>query len=205
MLGNGLNGIEAELANQSQLIAVLLVWYFRAVADITAGGCAQCYAETMTVTPHPKHEKIHTFLYHHPMAVLSTVAADGTPWGAAIYYVADDGFNFFFVTRTETYKYQNLDAHPVAAITVADNDSQTTVQASGEISRVPIQDYMDIFIDKLAKIRPEGDHDWAPPLHKIHEGEYMPLCLTPSRLQYADYGHKKVAHDADYIEKIIPA
>lgn len=64
---------------------------------------------------------------------------------------------------------------------------------------------MDIFFDKLADIRPKGDYDWAPPLTKIQEGNYMPLRLTPSKLQYANYGHAKSDVHADYIEKIIPA
>lgn len=150
------------------------------------------------------HQKVHAFLRHHPMGILSTVAADGTPWGAAIYYVADEDFNFYFVTRVETFKYQNLEANPLAALTIADNDTQTTVQTTGTITRLPIKDYMNILFDKLAKIKPEDDHNWAPPLTKIHEGNYMPLILTPTKLQYADYKEFKHGTHPNYIEKIIP-
>lgn len=139
------------------------------------------------------------------MGVLSTVAADGTPWGAAIYYVADEDFNFFFVTRMGTFKYKNLDKTPLAALTIADNETQTTVQVTGKVTKVPIQDYMDIVFDKLAKIRPKDDQNWMPPLTKVHEGNYMPLRLTPSKLQFADYKDVKSDIHAKYIEKIIPA
>ena len=157
----------------------------------------------MTTEPAHTNQKVHAFLRHHPMGVLSTVSADGTPWGAAIYYVADEDFNFYFVTRVETYKYQNLHKNPLAALTIADAASKTTVQLTGTISNVPINDYMDIFFDKLANIKPGDDHSWAPPLTKIHAGNYMPLHLTPTTLQYADYGHKKADVQANYVEKII--
>lgn len=157
----------------------------------------------MSDTP-PKHTKVHDFLRHHPMGVLSTVTADGEPWGAAIYYVADENFNFYFVTRVGTSKYHNLDKTPLAALTVADAASQTTVQAMGTVSKVPVKDYADIVFDKLAKLRPKDDLHWSPPLSKLHEGNYMPLRLTPSKLNYADYKHIKHDTHADYIEQIIP-
>ncbi|MEK7594328.1 MAG: pyridoxamine 5'-phosphate oxidase family protein [Patescibacteria group bacterium] len=150
------------------------------------------------------NKKVHDFLKHHPMAVLSTTSDDNKPWGAAIYYVVDDDFNFFFATRAHTLKYENISQNPAAAITIADEASQTTVQAAGELSRVPAEDYMDIVFDKLASIKPKGDHHWVPPTTKIHEGDYMVLKLTPSSLQYADYGTPNPDMRHDYIETIIP-
>ena len=158
----------------------------------------------MSSEPH-KYQKVHAFLRQHQMGVLSTVSEDGMPWGAAIYYVADEGFNFYFVTRAETFKYQNLDKNPYAALTVADADSQTTVQASGMVTRVPVEDYADIVFDKLAKLRPKDDPHWSPPLSKLHAGNYIPLCLTPSKLNYANYKDRKADIHAEYIEQIIPA
>jgi uncharacterized protein YhbP (UPF0306 family) len=153
------------------------------------------------------HHQVLDFLKQHPMGVLSSVTPDGSPWGSAIYYVADDEFNFYFVTRMETFKYQNLDKTPLAALTVADSDSQTTVQASGKISQLPVKEYADIVFGKLAKIRPDDNYSWSPPLAKLQKGNYMPLRLTPTKLQYANYGDKDLEHDihAEYIKQIIPA
>lgn len=137
------------------------------------------------------------------MAVLSTVTPDGKPWGSAIYYVSDQDFNFYFVTRVETQKYKNIDNSPLAAITIADSDSQTTVQATGAISRLPVKDYMEVVFEKLANIKPKGNPQWAAPLTKIHKGDYMPLVLTPTKLHYADFSHIKSDILADYIEQVI--
>jgi len=153
-----------------------------------------------------QHQKVHEFLKHHPMGVLSTVSEDGKPWGAAIYYVADEDFNFYFVTRVETSKYYNLDKNPVAAITIADSETQTTVQASGKILKLPVDKYMDIVFNKLAHVRHQDDLNWTPPIDKLRDGgDYMPLYIVPDRLQFADYKHPKSDVHADYIEKIIPA
>jgi len=160
-------------------------------------------SKPMTNQPTHSHQKVHAFLKQHPMGILSTVSADGKPWGAAVYYVADEDFNFYFVTRVETYKYQNLDKKPLAALTIADNETQTTVQLAGKIAKVSAHDYMQVFFDKFAKLRPEDDYRWAPPLEKIHKGNYMALKLVPSHLQYADYSHTKHDVRADYIEIII--
>ena len=86
-----------------------------------------------------EREEAHEFLKSHPMAVISTVSEDNKPWGAAIYAVADDEFNFFFVTRQKTAKYQNIDENSVVALTFADPESQTTVQVSGRVSLGPNQ------------------------------------------------------------------
>jgi len=152
-----------------------------------------------------EHEHVHKFLRGHAMGVLSTVGSDGTPWGAAIYYVADKDFNFYFVTRSETYKYQNIDKNPHVALTIADPKTQITVQLTGIISTMPVQKYMDIFFDKFAKVHPQGDYQWAPPIDKVHKGNYMPLQLTPSKMQYADYGKHRIEVHGDYSEQIIPA
>lgn len=158
----------------------------------------------MTTTPEHPHQKVHAFLRHHHMGILSTVSEEGRPWGSAIYFIADDNFTFYFVTRAETYKYQNLEANPHVALTVADEETQTTVQLAGMISPLPYEDYLEVVFRKMPKIRPAGDHEWIPPVEKLRAGNYMPLVLTPTKLQYADYKHVKHDAHADYIEHILP-
>jgi general stress protein 26 len=156
----------------------------------------------MTTPEHP-HQKVHSFLRQHHMGILSTVSTEGKPWGSAIYFVADEQFTFYFVTRAETYKFQNLEANPYVALTIADPDSQTTVQLAGKISPLPYEDYLDVVFRRMTKIRPAHDHQWMPPIDKLRAGNYMPLVITPEKLQYADYSHTKADSHADYIEHIL--
>lgn len=149
------------------------------------------------------HKQVHEFLKRHPIGVLSTASIDNQPWGSAIFFYVDEHFNFYFVTRANTHKYHNVQANPQAAITIAHGASQTTVQAAGKLSEVPAEDYMNIIFDKLASVRPGSDGGWAPPIAKIHEGNYIPLKLTPTKLQYANYSQNKSDPRADYIQTII--
>lgn len=149
------------------------------------------------------HKKIHAFLKNNPLGIVSTVGDDNTPWGAAVYFIADDDFNFYFVTRAETTKYQNLKHGSKAAFTVADRATQTTVQLTGEVSEVPADEYMKNLFDKFMEIRHRDDHEWSPPINKVHAGAYMPLCIKPTTLHYADYSQHKKDPMANYIEQII--
>lgn len=157
----------------------------------------------MIKTSTHKQQKVHDFLKQHPTGVLSTVSRHGEPWGAAVSFVADEGLNFFFMTRAGTLKYGNIEANPLAAITIVDQAEQTTVQAMGTISRVAAKDTIDVVFKKLAAAKPHGDSQWVPPIIKVHQGDYMVLRLTPSKLQYANYKQTKPAIDASYIEQII--
>ena len=154
-------------------------------------------------TKTPQYNKVLEFLQKHPMGILSTVGEDSTPWGAAIYYIVDEDFNFYFVTRSETFKYQNIKNNSGVALTIADPETQQTVQLSGKVSTMPVQKYMDVFFDKFAAIRPEGDYKWAPPVDKLQAGKYVPLQIIPTKLQYADYGKNRIEVHGDYIEQII--
>lgn len=148
-------------------------------------------------------QKVHKFLKQHPLGVISTVSEDSKPWGSPIYFVTDADLNFFFVTKQDTHKYKNIDRSPWVSLTVADNESQTTVQVLGKISHVPIEQAMDIALNKLEKIKPHGDYNWVPPILKVHKGDYRVLQITPTRLHYADFKQRKLNIHDDYIEKII--
>lgn len=143
------------------------------------------------------------FLRKHPMGILSTVSSDNTPWGSAIYYVAEDDFACYFVTRSESQKFKNIDQNPAVALTVADEPTQTTVQIAGRLQKVPAREVIDVVFKKLAHIKPPHDIDWLPPVIKVHEGDWMVLELTPTHVQYADYRQNKKEVSDSYITKIL--
>ena len=138
------------------------------------------------------------------MGVLSTVSTNNEPWGSAIYFYADEDFNIFFVTRAKTLKYRNIQNNPNVSLTVADHDSQTTVQIAGKVSNAPLKDTMDIVFKKLASIKPKGDINWVPPIIKVHEGDWMILQLNPEHIQFANFKESKTDIHDEYIATIIP-
>lgn len=133
------------------------------------------------------HQKTYDFLKAHPCGVLSTASKDGLPWGAVVYYVADERLNFYFLTHTSSKKYKNLQEQPHAALTVADNDQQTTVQAAGKIATLEIGDEMNDAYRKIVEIHPPGEYSWVPPVSKLHNGETMVLKLTPTHVRFSKF------------------
>lgn len=143
------------------------------------------------------------FVRSQQFGILSTSDKDGHPWGSAIFFLVDDDFNFYFLTRTGTQKFGDIDQNPRVALTVANRDSQITVQLSGTVSRVELNEYAHNLLPKFSALKPADDDYWRPPVSKIHSGNYMPLKITPVRLQYADYAQQTDDIVADHIVKII--
>jgi general stress protein 26 len=143
------------------------------------------------------------FLHDHPLGVLSTTGENGKPWGSAVYFVTDEDFNFFFVTREKTKKFQNIHANAHVALTVADGKTQTTVQAAGTITKVPSRDIVDVVFKKLASIRPQDDINWAPPVIKVHQGDWMVLKLSPNYAQFAEFKQQKTDIGESYIYRLV--
>ncbi len=148
------------------------------------------------------HKATFTFLDEHKLAVLSTASEKGEVWGAAVYYVVDEQLNFYFFTHVKSKKYHNLKQHPQAAVTVADDYKQMTVQASGKVTEVSMDDERDAAYRKLALVHPPGQFSWVPPVSKIHDqGKMVILKLTPVTLQFSEF--KPDSQQSNYVTKII--
>lgn len=64
-------------------------------------------------------------------AVIASCPGDGDTHAATVYYYVDSNFNFYFLTATNTKKYNNLLENPNAAIVVGFGPSYTTIQGQG--------------------------------------------------------------------------
>jgi uncharacterized pyridoxamine 5'-phosphate oxidase family protein len=149
------------------------------------------------------HKTVHDFLQKQHTGVISTVSEEKQPWGSTIYFIPDDDLNLYFITRAKTKKYQNINLHPIVAITAYDEQTQTTVQASGHISQVPAREVTEVALEKLSVIQPKGDINWKPPFIKVHKGDWMVLKFNPNYMQYANYSEQKTNIHEDYIQKVI--
>lgn len=134
-----------------------------------------------------KHPAAYSFLDGHKLGVLSTVSKEGHPNGAAIYYITDERLYFYFLTQTGSTKYQNLHQKPVAALTVVDDYSQTTVQITGDVAVVEVGDEHDQAYQKLAQIHPPGQFAWMPPISKLHSGSTVLMRLIPNKIRMSSF------------------
>jgi hypothetical protein len=110
--------------------------------------------------------------------------------------------HFYFLTHIESKKYHNFQHNPKAAITVVDDELQTTVQVTGELTEVPIGDEDTVAYHKLALLHPPGESTWTIPVSKMDTGRATLLKLTPLTLYYADF-KSAASSSGDYIVQII--
>ncbi len=148
------------------------------------------------------YKEPYDFLNGHKLAILSTVGDKSQAWGSAIYYVTDETLTFYFLTHADSKKYHNILKHSHVALTIADDDIQTSVQAAGLVERVPIGDEHELALRKLARIRQTGDFSWVPPVGKLYDGQTILLKLQPTTLQFANF--KADNHlSGDHITRVI--
>ncbi len=148
-------------------------------------------------------EKVLEFLKERPHGILSTVSANGKPWGSSIYFAHDEDIDLFFITKVNTLKYKNIQENPNVALTISDDSLQTTVQIAGRVDRVPAKDIVDVVMKKLARIKPKDNNKWVPPIVKVDAGEYIVLKITPNKMHFANYQQVKSDIHDNFIERII--
>ena len=74
-------------------------------------------------------ERLQAFLAAHNTMTLATIALDGTPQAAAVFYAADDDLNLYFLSSPNSRHSQNLSRQPQVAATVhADGQAWQAIQ-----------------------------------------------------------------------------
>jgi len=90
-----------------------------------------------------------SFAQKGKLAVISTVTPNGVPESATILYSIDKDFNFFFITRNDSRKAQNLTTNKNVSIVIGTELSPSTLQMSGTADSLSADGQKE-FIDKLA-------------------------------------------------------
>jgi uncharacterized pyridoxamine 5'-phosphate oxidase family protein len=141
---------------------------------------------------------IASYINKHPLAVLSTVDAQGDPHGTTLYAGSDNNLSVYFTTKTKTQKYQNISQHPTVALTFSGEDHQTTLQLSGEAVEVTTPVEGDAAFQVLASIGHESE-DFRLPISKIEAGTYATFRVNVS---YAVLTQYEQANRVDGVVKI---
>ena len=138
----------------------------------------------MDQKPHnPAAFKIMHYISKNPMAVLSTVNDDGTPYGSIVYISSLGDRAVCFVTKTGTQKYMNLLARPMVSLTIGNDTESSTLQATGKASIINDPALLDAGMKKIHEIHAMRA-EWLPPIAKLRAGNYavVGIELTHARL-----------------------
>lgn len=90
------------------------------------------------------------FAQAHKLAVVSTVAPNGVPESAMMLFSIDDNFDFYFITRNDSRKVQNLQTNKNVSVVIGTELSPSTLQMTGIALAVPPKEQK-AFVEKLQK------------------------------------------------------
>lgn len=133
-----------------------------------------------------QHEIV-AYIKDNPVMVLSTMGKSGMPHGAAVYVVALSPEQLYFVTKTETRKFENLADNPNVSITIVNPLENSSLQAKGKAEVVSNPHVAELVMTKMASVH-ASSADWMPPIAKLRAGAYQ---LIGIRLDHARLAHFK--------------
>lgn len=132
------------------------------------------------------------YIKNNPLCVMSTVDPNNKANGASMYIVSDENLNVFFMTKTNTRKYQNIMNNPSVSFTLHNESGLTTLQMIGDA--VPI----DPAVDDNQKIYDlfEGVRDkilnYSLPISKLSAGDYVMFKVNVDHALLTEYKQEDI-------------
>ena len=156
----------------------------------------------MSIKAYKTREEIYSYLQLLTIGVLSTVSDAGKPYAAVIYFVVDHNLNFFFVTKTDTKKSQNLEKNNNAALTILDPNAPKTIQATGTVEGVHEPDIRTYLLKRISEANSnKGIYYWPPPLSKLDsQGDLILYKFQPDWLRFADFTESTYSIDESSVK-----
>ncbi len=142
------------------------------------------------------------FLKKHNAGVLATVSKADTPHASAVFYVADDSFNIYFVTKVDSRKYQAIKAHPQVAFAIGRLDVPQTLQIEGVVSEVQTDDEMAKHIPTLMNAIGENNPYYIP-IAKMDAAVAF-MWLQPKWIRWGDFSAPGLGNDTVFTDIPLP-
>lgn len=128
---------------------------------------------------------------------LSTVNEEGNPQSAAMYFTFDDHLNLYFLMRSSSRKYKNLEKNPHGAFVTTSPNHPITIQFEGTVSRVTDpHEESELFTKLVALASASTD---MPPVMQMDDSETVFMKMTPS---WARTGNFEVMRSGDMFTEI---
>ncbi len=126
------------------------------------------------------------YITANPVATLGTINENGTPLGTIIYVTCINTEKLYFVTKSETLKYRNIQKNNKVSVTIVNTDENSTLQAGGVAKIIEDGDIISEVMTDMARIYGKSA-DYLPPIAKIRAGVYEVVEITLNVLQLANF------------------
>lgn len=133
------------------------------------------------------YDEVKAYFEANPLAVVGTTNLDGSPHGAVVYVCADDArHTVYFLTKTETRKYKNLEARDKVSLTITNPEERSTLQADGRAATVHDSAVREKIIKKISNAHATAA-EWLPPIAKLNAGTYVVVAVDVWHARIARY------------------
>lgn len=122
---------------------------------------------------------------NQPLGVISTINEAGKPQSASVYYIVDKALNIFFVTRSESRKYKNIQHDSNVSFVVTSEHPPKTIQLEGTAAEVVDANEQLTYFDKL--VAKATEHTFMPPVSQMVTGEMVFMKITTSWARMGDF------------------
>lgn len=133
-----------------------------------------------------KEDSVSDFIKSHYIAVMATVDENAQPSSSTIYYVLSKKDEIWFLTKSDTTKYKNLQVNGKASMTVLDQAKPSAVNLTGYVVEVEENSEKDEILQSITKLADEKLHDFAP-IIKLHKGSFRAMKFVPQQAIMSDY------------------
>ncbi len=145
------------------------------------------------------------FLKEQHLACLATVAPNGQPSASFVYFVADDDYVVYFMTRRDSRKWANATANGRCAVAVADEERMRSVQMEGDVVELTDPAEVEQNVHRIFRSSQMAEAylgnapmKFLPPADPTGKAEhYAILCFRPKWLRWM---RKNAAGQPEYFE-----
>lgn len=142
------------------------------------------------------------FLRSQEIAVVATVGANGEPMAATVYFLVDDQFHFFFLTKTFARKHENLAKNKTIALVIGTENHPVTAQVQGTAEKLSdplFGEWLQKFIQSFSK------NEFVAPLFQLapEKNDIVIYQVTPTWIRWLDLRREKDKVDNTFVQ-ILP-
>lgn len=133
------------------------------------------------------------FAQSHTAGVLATVSKDYAPHASVVYFVADDSFNIYFLTKRGSRKYAAMMAHPQVAFTLGRQEIPQTLQIEGVASELTGTEDQDAHVPDLMNVLAQQKPGMVP-AGKM-DGDLAVMWLQPKWIRWGDFSKAALGNE----------
>ncbi|HSA84513.1 MAG TPA: pyridoxamine 5'-phosphate oxidase family protein [Patescibacteria group bacterium] len=136
------------------------------------------------------------------VAVLATVDQHGEPMAATVYFLVDEQFNVYFLTKTFSRKYANLEKNDHVALVIGTENNPVTAQIQGRAEKLVTPEYGEWeqkFLHAFFK------NEFVAPLFQLspEKNDIVIYRVKPTWIRWLDLRREKNKVDNTFVQ-ILP-